>query len=220
MDIQVLILLVSFVALLLIVLGGILGGVFSATEASAVVVLYALFIGMVVYREVPVKRLPAILLKSAKTTSIVMFLIGASQAMSWVLAYENIPQAVSQVLLGISENPFVTLLIINCLLLIVGTFMDMTPAVLIFTPIFLPVVMQMGMHPVQFGILLITNLCIGICTPPVGTCLFVGCGVGKTTLARVLPSLLPLFVAMIIGLLLITFLPAISMWLPGVLDLL
>ena len=205
--------------LMVIVLGGILGGVFSATEASAVAVVYALFIGMVVYREVSVRRLPAILLKSAKTTSIVMFLIGASQAMSWVLAYENIPQAVSATLLTISENPVITLLILNFLLLAVGTFMDMTPAVLIFTPIFLPVVMQIGMHPVQFGILLITNLCIGICTPPVGTCLFVGCGVGKTTLAKVLPSLIPLFVAMIIGLLLITFIPGLSMWLPNLLGL-
>jgi len=207
------------ILLIIIVLGGILGGIFSATEASAVAVVYSLFIGMVLYREVKVSQIPTILLKSAKTTSVVMLLIGASQAMSWVLAYENIPQAVSAALLGISENPLITLLIINLLLLAVGTFMDMTPAVLIFTPIFLPVVMQMGMHPVQFGILLITNLCIGLCTPPVGTCLFVGCGVGKTSLAKVLPSLIPMFVAMVIGLLLITYVPAISMWLPNLLGL-
>ncbi|HSH09903.1 MAG TPA: TRAP transporter large permease [Oceanipulchritudo sp.] len=205
---------VPSILLIIIVLGGILGGIFSATEASAVAVVYSLFVGMVLYREVKVSQIPTILLKSAKTTSVVMLLIGASQAMSWVLAYENIPQAVSTALLGISENPLVTLLIINFLLLAVGTFMDMTPAVLIFTPIFLPVVMQMGMHPVQFGILLITNLCIGLCTPPVGTCLFVGCGVGKTSLAKVLPSLIPMFIAMVIGLLLITYFPALSMWLP------
>lgn len=205
--------------LMVIVLGGILGGIFSATEASAVAVLYAFFIGVVVYREVKVTDIPRILLRSAKTTSVVMLLIGASQAMSWILAYENIPQAVSTALLGISENPMITLLVINFLLLAVGTFMDMTPAVLIFTPIFLPTVMNMGMDPVHFGILLIANLCIGLCTPPVGTCLFVGCGVGKTTLARVIPSLLPLFIAMVIGLLLITFLPGLSLWLPGLFGL-
>ena len=205
--------------LMVIVLGGILGGVFSATEASAVAVLYAFFIGSVVHREVKLSDVPRILLKSAKTTSVVMLLIGASQAMSWVLAYENIPQMVSAALLAISENPFITLLVINFLLLAVGTFMDMTPAVLIFTPIFLPAMMQMGMSPVHFGILLITNLCIGLCTPPVGTCLFVGCGVGKTSLVRVLPSLIPLFIAMVIGLILITFVPGISLWLPEVLGL-
>ena len=207
------------VLLVVIVLGGILGGVFSATEASAIAVLYALFIGCVVYREVKVTDLPRIFLKSAKTTSVVMLLIGASQAMSWVLAYEGIPQTVSTALLSISENPIITLLVINLLLLAVGTFMDMTPAVLIFTPIFLPAVMQMGMNPVHFGILLITNLCIGICTPPVGTCLFVGCGVGHSTLVKVLPSLIPLFLAMVIGLLLITFVPGLSLWIPGWLGL-
>lgn len=210
---------VPSIFLMVIVLGGILGGVFSATEASAVAVLYAFFIGCVVYREVKLRDIPRILLKSAKTTSVVMFLIGASQAMSWILAYENIPQSVSAALLAISENPFITLLVINFLLLAVGTFMDMTPAVLIFTPIFLPAMMQMGMSPVHFGILLITNLCIGLCTPPVGTCLFVGCGVGGTSLAKVLPSLIPLFIAMFIGLLLITFVPGISMWLPNLLGL-
>jgi len=210
---------VPSIVLMVIVLGGILGGVFSATEASAVAVLYALIIGGVVYREVKIKDISGILLKSAKTTSVVMLLIGASQAMSWVLAYEGIPQAVSSALLSISENPVITLLVINCLLLAVGTFMDMTPAVLIFTPIFLPAMMQMGMSPVQFGILLITNLCIGLCTPPVGTCLFVGCGVGKSSLVKVLPSLIPLFIAMVIGLLLITFVPGISLWLPGLLGL-
>lgn len=205
--------------LMVIVLGGILGGVFSATEASAVAVLYALIIGCLVYREVKLADLPRIFLKSARTTSVVMFLIGASQAMSWVLAFENIPQTVSTALLAISDNPIITLLVINLLLLAVGTFMDMTPAVLIFTPIFLPAMLQMGMDPVHFGILLITNLCIGLCTPPVGTCLFVGCGVGKSSLVKVLPSLIPLFLAMVVGLLLITFIPGLSLWLPRLLGL-
>ena len=207
------------VFLVIIVIGGILGGVFSATEASAVAVLYALILGVVIYREVSIGDLPRIFLKAAKTTSVVMILVGASQAMGWILAYEQIPQTVSSALLAISENKFVILLIINLLLLIVGTFMDMTPAVLIFTPILWPVVEKLGIEPVHFGIFMIANLCIGLCTPPVGTCLFIGCGVGKTSIAKVLKPLLPIFVAMAIGLLLITYVPALSTWLPGVFGL-
>jgi len=148
------------------------------------------------------------------TTSVVMLLVGASSAMSWVLAVEQVPQSVSAALLAITDNPLITLLIINALLLVVGTFMDMTPAVLIFTPIFLPVVMGMGMNPVHFGILMIANLCIGLCTPPVGTCLFVGCSVGGTTIAKVVKPLIPIFIAMVIALLLITYIPGLSLWLP------
>lgn len=205
--------------LILIVLGGILGGVFSATEASAIAVAYALLLACVVYREVKVGDLPRILLRSAKTTSVVMLLVGASQAMSWVLAFEMVPQNVSQALLNLSSNPIVILLLINVLLLMVGTFMDMTPAVLIFTPIFLPAVIGLGMDPVHFGILMIANLCIGLCTPPVGTVLFVGCSVGNTTIARVVAPMIPFFFAMAIGLLLITYVPALSLWLPSLLGL-
>lgn len=205
--------------LIVIVLGGILGGVFSATEASSVAVAYALLLGVVLYREIKPADLPGILLKSVRTTSIVMILVGASQAMSWVLAYESVPQTVSNALLAISENPLIILITINILLLVVGTFMDMTPAVLIFTPIFLPVVIAMGMSPVHFGILMIANLCIGLCTPPVGTCLFVGCSVGGTSIGKVIKPLLPIFFAMVIGLLAITYIPAISLWLPGLLGL-
>ncbi len=205
--------------LIVIVLGGILCGVFTATEASAIAVAYALLLGVVVYREIKWSDLPPLILRSAKTTAIVMFLVGASQAMSWVLAYENVPQMVSSGLLSLTENPIITLLIINCLLLVVGTFMDMTPAVLIFTPIFLPVVMSMGIDPVHFGIVMIANLCIGLCTPPVGTCLFIGCSVGGVPLSKVIRPLLPLFGAMVIGLLLITYLPSISLWLPRLLGL-
>ncbi|MCZ6674452.1 MAG: TRAP transporter large permease [Verrucomicrobia bacterium] len=201
--------------LVLIVIGGILGGIFSATEASAVAVAYALLLGVVIYREVKIQDLPRILLKAAKTTSVVMILVGTSQAMGWVLAYEQIPQTVSAALLAISEHKLVILLIINLLLLIVGTFMDMTPAVLIFTPILLPVVMKLGIEPVHFGIFMIANLCIGLCTPPVGTCLFIGCGVGNTTIAKVVPPLIPIFVAMTIGLMLITYVPGLSTWLPS-----
>ena len=200
--------------LVVIVLGGILGGVFSATEASAIAVAYALLLGVGIYREVKPRALPSILLRSAKITSVVMLLVGASQAMSWVLAYEQIPQTVSAAMIALSRNPLVVLLLINALLLIVGTFMDMTPAVLIFTPIFLPVVINLGMDPVHFGIVMIANLCIGLCTPPVGTCLFVACSVGKTTIARVVPPAIPFFIAMTIALLVITYLPWLSMWLP------
>ncbi|WP_437916674.1 TRAP transporter large permease [Sorangium sp. So ce302] len=201
--------------MILIVMGGILTGVFSATEASAVSVAYAFLLGALFYREVKLRDMPRILLKSAKTTAVVMILVGASQAMSWVLAFEQVPQSVSQAMLGISQSPFATLLIINVLLLVVGTFMDMTPAVLIFTPIFLPVVTGMGMNPVHFGVLMVTNLCIGLCTPPVGTCLFVGCGVGKTTIARVVRPMLPMFAAMIVALMLISYVPQLSLWLPA-----
>jgi tripartite ATP-independent transporter DctM subunit len=150
-----------------------------------------------------------------------MILVGASQAMSWLLAYEQIPQSVSAAMLALSNNPIVILLLINALLLIVGTFMDMTPAVLIFTPIFLPVVSApfIGMDPVHFGIVIIANLCIGLCTPPVGTCLFLGCGVGETTIAKVIRPAIPFFIAMGVALLLITYIPALSLWLPKVFGL-
>ncbi len=200
--------------LIVIVLGGILGGVFSATEASAVSVAYALLLGAGVYREIPARKLPNILLRSAKTTAVVMLLIGTSQAMSWALSYERVPHTAGEALLALSQDPVIVLLIINVLLLVVGTFMDMTPATLIFTPILLPAVMALGVDPVHFGIILITNLCIGLCTPPVGTCLFLGCSVGNTTIARVVPKAVPFFIAMIIALLLITYIPAISLWLP------
>ncbi len=206
--------------LVVIVLGGILGGVFSATEASAIAVAYAFILAVCFYREVKIKDLPRILLLGGKTTAIVMLLVGCSQAMSWILTYENIPQSVSAALLAISDNRIVIFVIINILLLVVGTFMDMTPAVLIFTPILLPVVTELGMNPVHFGIMLIANLCIGLCTPPVGTCLFIGCGIGKTSIAKVVPVMIPFFVAMIAALMVITYWPTLSLWLPGLLDLL
>jgi tripartite ATP-independent transporter DctM subunit len=205
--------------LVIIVLAGILGGAFSATEAAAIAVLYAFILTVFVYREVRLNDLPRIALRCGITTAVIMLLVGTSQAMSWVLAYQQIPQTVSAALLGVSSNPVVILLIINLVLLFVGTFMDMTPAVLIFTPIFLPVVMKLGMDPVHFGIVMIANLCIGLCTPPVGTCLFVGCGVGKTSIVEVTRPMLPFFLAMLVALMLITYIPGLSMWLPTWLDL-
>ncbi len=200
--------------LLVIVIGGIIAGIFTATEASAIAVLYTLILSMGVYKEVKYKDLPKILLDTTMTTTIVLMLVATSMGMSWVLSYENIPQGVSDFLLNVSDNPIVILLIINLLLLAVGTFMDMTPAVLIFTPIFLPVVVQMGMNPIHFGIVMVMNLCIGLCTPPVGSLLFVGCSVAGLSIQKVLKPLLPLFLAMIAVLLLVTYVPALSLWLP------
>ena len=205
--------------LLVIVIGGILKGVFTATEASAIAVAYAFMLSVVFYREVKLTELPEILLQTGVTTAVIMILIGASSGMSWIMTITNIPQTVSATLLGLSDNPLVIMLMINLLLLFVGTFMDMTPAVLIFTPIFLPIAEVLGIDPVHFGIILIANLCIGLCTPPVGTCLFLGCGVGKTTIARVTPFMIPFFIAMFIGLMLISYVPALSMWLPRVFGL-
>src|SRR5690606_28632167 len=162
--------------LLVVVMGGIVAGMFTATEASAIAVLYTLVLGFA-YREISPGDLPGILLESCVTTAVVMLLIGASMGMSWAMSFENVPQGIADAMLGLSDNPIVILLIINLLLLLVGTFMDMTPAVLIFTPIFLPIVTAMGMDPVQFGIVMVMNLCVGLCTPPVGSVLFVGVGI-------------------------------------------
>ena len=200
--------------LIVIVIGGILAGIFTATEAAAIAVIYAFILSVIVYREIKLKEMPELLLQTGITTAIVMLLIGASSGMSWIMTMANIPQTVSAALLGLSDNPIVILLTINVLLLLVGTFMDMTPAILIFTPIFLPVVSSFGMHPVHFGIMLIANLCIGLCTPPVGTCLFIGCGVGKTTIAKITKTMLPFFGAMVAALMVISYIPATSLWLP------
>ena len=200
--------------LIFIVIGGILRGIFTATEAAAISVVYALILSSFIYREVKIKMLPALFLQTGITTAVVMLLIGASSGMGWILTVANIPETVSSAVLGLSENPILVLLMINLLLIFVGTFMDMTPAVLIFTPIFLPVAQALGMHEVHFGIMLIANLCIGLCTPPVGTCLFIGCGVGKTTIAKATKTMLLFFGAMFAALLIITFVPKVSLWLP------
>lgn len=204
--------------MLVVVIGGIVTGIFTATEASSIAVLYSLVLGFI-YREISFKNLPQIILTSSTTTAIVMLLIGASMSMSWALSYENIPQDISTGLLSISDNKVIILLIINLLLLFVGIFMDMSPAVLIFTPIFLPVVTKLGLDPVHFGIIMVLNLCIGLCTPPVGSVLFVGVGIAKTTIEKVVKPLLPLFIAMIIALFLVTYFPQLSLWLPSLFDL-
>ncbi len=200
--------------LIVLVIGGIVGGIFTATEAGAIAVLYALALAVLVYREVSVGELPGILLKATETTAIVMLLVGTSMAMSWLLAFQNIPTIVAETMLTISENPLIILLMINLVLLIVGSFMDMTPAVLIFTPIFLPVAVQLDMSPLHFGIMMVLNLSIGLCTPPVGSVLFVSCAIAQTSIAKIIRPLMPMYAAMIAALLLVTYVPFFSEALP------
>jgi len=204
--------------LLVIVMGGIVAGIFTATEASAIAVIYTLGLSFF-YRELKLFQLPSILLKASETTAIVMLLIATSMSMSWVMSSEDIPQSISSTLLGLSDNIFVILIIINLILLFVGIFMDMTPAVLIFTPIFLPIVIELGIDPIHFGIIMILNLCIGLCTPPVGSVLFIGVGVAQSTIGKVVKPLVPFFIAMIIGLIVITLFPGMTLWLPSILGL-
>ncbi len=199
--------------LIVVVIGGIVAGIFTATEAAAIAVLYALLL-VLLYREVNPRELPGILLNSVVTTAVVMLLIGTSLALSWVLSFENIPQDAANALISLSNNKIVILLIINVLLLVVGTFMDMTPAILIFTPIFLPIVVTLGIDPLHFGILMVFNLCIGLCTPPVGTVLFAGAGISRVPVTDVVRPLLPLYAAMLLGLLLVTFIPEITLVVP------
>jgi tripartite ATP-independent transporter DctM subunit len=201
--------------LIVFVLGGILSGRFTATEASAVAVLWAFVLAFLVYRELPLSALPSLLARSARTTGVVLFLVATSVAMSQLLTIEQLPQAISAALLGISQNPLVLLILINLILLVVGFFMDLTPAVLVFTPLFLPVAMDLGIDPIHFGIILITNLCIGLCTPPVGTCLFVGCSISNASIAGVSRAMIPFYFAMIAALIGINAISALSLWLPG-----
>ncbi len=200
--------------LVAVVMGGIVLGWFTPTEASAIAVAYTFVLSVVIYREIKWSELPRLLTDSAATTAIVLLLVGTSMGMSWVMSSANIPQTITESLLSLTDNKIVLFLLINLLLLVVGCFMDMTPAVLIFTPILLPVVVKFGMSPLHFGLVLIFNLCIGLCTPPVGNCLFVGCGVAETTIAKVWRPLLPFFFAMFAVLLLVTFWPPLSTALP------
>ncbi|MDP4536810.1 TRAP transporter large permease [Alkalimonas collagenimarina] len=206
--------------MIFLVIGGIISGIFTATEAGAIAVVYSLILAVGIYREVLPKELPAVLMKAAETTAIVMALIATSSAMSWILSYEQIPQAISAAMLTLSENPLLILLMINLILLLVGAFMDMTPAVLIFTPIFLPVAVELGMSPLHFGIMMVLNLSIGLVSPPVGSVLFVSCAIAKTRIEAIIRPLLPLYLAMFAVLMLVTYVPAISEFLPQLFGLL
>ena len=214
-KIKVLLEAIPCLLLIIIVIGGIIGGIFTATEGSVVAVVYSLLLSLFGYKSIKLKEIPQILKESAEMTGIIIFLIGVSSIMSWVMAFTNIPSLVSEGLLSISDNKFVILFIINVILLIVGTFMDMTPACLIFTPIFLPVCTALGMNTIHFGIMMIFNLCIGTITPPVGTTLFVGVKVGKVKIETVFRQLLWYFLAIFIVLMLVTYIPQLSLWLPS-----
>ena len=200
-------------SLIVVVIGGIVAGVFTATEGSAIAVVYALILG-ICYKNITLESFWRIVVDSAKMSGMIVFLIGVSNILGWVMAFTQIPQAISAALLGITNNPIIILLIMNVILLIAGTFMDVTPAILIFTPLFLPIVQTFGMSPIQFGLILVYNLCIGNITPPVGNTLFVSIKVGKTTLAKVMPYMLLYYVAILVGLLLVTYVPFVSMGLP------
>lgn len=199
--------------LIVIIIGGILMGVFTATEASAVAVAYSVILALF-YRGITLKSLPGIILKSAKMTGIITLMIGLSSIMSWVMAFTGLPDLIAGGILSLTGNKYLILVLMNVILLVVGTFMDPTPAVLIFTPIFLPICQSFGMHPVQFGIMVSMNLCIGTITPPVGSILFTGCKVANVKIEQVIRQLLPYFGLILAELLLVTYIPAISMALP------
>lgn len=207
-------------SLIVVVIGGIVTGIFTATEGSAIAVVYALFLSVVVYKSIDAKKMYRILVDSAETSGMVVFLIGVSNIMSWVMAFTGIPQAISEALLGLTQNPIAILMIINVILLLAGTFMDVTPAILIFTPIFLPICVAFGMSPIHFGVMLVYNLCIGNITPPVGNTLFVAIKVGKSSLAKVVPYMIGYYGAILLGLLLVTYVPMLSLWLPSLAGLL
>ena len=204
--------------LIVIVIGGILIGAFTATEGSAIAVVYSLLLSFI-YRSIKIRDLRKILLDSVKMTAIVIFMIGVSSIMSWIMSFTNIPAIIADVLLGLTNSKIAILLIMNLLLLVVGTFMDPTPAILIFTPIFLPICTSFGMHPIHFGIMIVFNLCIGTITPPVGPILSTGCKVANVKIEEVFKTLLPYFAVTAAILLLVTYVPAISMTIPNVLGL-
>lgn len=204
--------------LIVIVIGGILIGVFTPTEGSAIAVVYALILSFI-YRSIKVSELPTILLDAGKMTGIIIYLIGVSSIMSYVMTFTKIPTIIANALLGLTNNQIIILLIMNILLLFIGCVMDPTPAILIFTPIFLPICQQFGMHPVQFGIIITFNLCIGTITPPVGNILFVGCKVSNISIEGVIKTLLPYFAVTAVILLLVTYVAPVSMLIPSMLGL-
>ncbi|MFT4173244.1 MAG: TRAP transporter large permease [Rhodocyclaceae bacterium] len=208
---------VPALALILIVMGGIVGGMFTATEAAGVAAVYTFILGRFVYRSLSWQTLARSMLDASVGTAVVMLMVGVSMTMSWLLASTGSVQAIANAIIAVSDNPFTLLLLFNVLMLILGMFLDITPGLLIFTPIFLPVAMKLGISPVHFGIIIVFNLCIGIATPPVGSTLFVAARVSRVTLAELTRPLLPMFAFEIAALLLVTYVPALSLWLPQVL---
>lgn len=204
--------------LIIIVIGGIVGGIFTATEGAGICVLYCLILS-ICYRSLTMKSFMKILVSSACTSGIILFLISASSAMSFVMAYSGIPAAISQGIMSISTNKYVILLLMNIILMVVGMFMDITPAILIFTPIFLPIAQSLGMSDIQFGVMLIFNMCLGNITPPVGSVLFVGCGISKISIEQVTRTLLPYFAVLFLLLMAVTYIPALSLGIPSLMGL-
>jgi tripartite ATP-independent transporter DctM subunit len=200
---------------IVIIMGGILSGVFTPTESAAVACVYAFLVTFLVYRDYKWRDLPHLIHRVVKTVAMVMMLIGFSVGFGYMMAIMQIPAKMTAFFLGVSDNPYVFLMLVNLLLLILGTFMDLAPMLLICTPIFLPVVLKLGIDPVHFGMIMILNLGIGLITPPVGPTLFVGCAIGKVTMEQVTKELWPFYVVMCLALLLVTYIPALSLWLPG-----
>lgn len=197
----------------IIVMGGILAGFFTATEAGIVACLYCIVLGFL-YRELTVKQLWNLMSECMMDTAVILFLIAASNIMSYAMSFTGIPAALSAMLMSITDNKYILLLIMNVFLLVLGMFLDLTPAVLIFTPIFLPIATGFGMNPVHFGVMLILNLAIGSVTPPVGSVLFVGCNVANVTMEEVTKYIVPTFVAMVVALMLVTYIPALTLFIP------
>lgn len=204
--------------MIVIVIGGIVAGIFTATEASVVAVLFSLILSFL-YKSIKWKDIPGMLIESVETTGVVMLLVGASALLSIVMTFSGIPEILSESILSITDNMIIILLLMNILLLIAGTFLDITPAVLIFTPIFLPIAMDLGMDPVHFGIMIVFNLSIGLATPPVGTVLYVGSRVGNVTVESVFKPLLIFYAAIFVILMLVTFVPQLSLFLPEIFGL-
>ena len=196
-----------------IVMGGILGGIFTATEAGVVMCVYCLVLA-IIYRELDFKTFYNLLADTMKSSATILFLIAASSIMAYVMARTGIPKAISDAIMGISDNRYVILLVMNIFLLVMGMFLDLTPAVLIFTPIFLPIATKIGMSPVHFGLMLILNMGIGSVTPPVGSCLFVGCGIANVKIEGVTKYIIPIFISMVVALFLVTFIPQIPLSVP------
>ena len=204
----------GLIAALIIVLG-VLSGVFTPTESAGIAVLYTVIVALLIYRSLSVSQFLAAVTSSVKTTAMVMFVIGAAGAFGWLLALLEAPLHLSNALQGITENPFALLLLINVVLLLLGTFMDMAPLIIIATPIFLPLATQLGMDPVQFGVMLILNLGIGLVTPPVGAVLFVACAIGKLPVEETVRTIWPFYCALLLALLAVTYLPGLTLWLPA-----
>jgi len=200
-----------------IIIGGVISGVFTATESSAVACLYAFIITFFVYKEIPLKQMNHILMKALTTLAMVIGLLAASNAFGWLMAYLRIPAMITDSLLSISQNKIVLLLLINLILLVLGCIMDMAPLIMITTPILLPIAISLGMDPIHFGVMMVLNLAVGLCTPPVGAALFVGCSIGKIKIEDVTKSMLPFYSIMVIVLLLVTFIPQIVLFIPNLL---